>query len=238
MNVRTIVARYAGVCGDCKDPIAVGDVILYGGRGKVAHEGCDLGNVEAGPTTRERKAARVERLRGWADGREAKAEAAFAGADRIADMIPMGQPILVGHHSEGRHRRDLDRIDRGMRAGIDHGRKAERMAEKATNIERAAAAAIYSDDPDAVEQLEAKLAGLEAERARWKAYNAACRKAKGCTAEALALLDARQRADIASTARTCSSFMGRYGQAPSYHVSNLSGNISRLRARLANLKRG
>jgi hypothetical protein len=33
-------------------------------------------------------------------------------AHQILDIIPPGQPILVGHHSEGRHRRDLARVDR------------------------------------------------------------------------------------------------------------------------------
>ena len=34
----------------------------------------------------------------------------FAARERL-EMIPLGQPILVGHHSEKRHRRDLKRID-------------------------------------------------------------------------------------------------------------------------------
>jgi hypothetical protein len=34
-------------------------------------------------------------------------------------MIPFGQPILVGHHSEGRARRDQGRIESGMRAGVE-----------------------------------------------------------------------------------------------------------------------
>jgi Domain of unknown function (DUF3560) len=34
----------------------------------------------------------------------------FAARERL-ELIPLGQPILVGHHSEKRHRRDLKRID-------------------------------------------------------------------------------------------------------------------------------
>jgi hypothetical protein len=51
-------------------------------------------------TTRERREARAARLREWADKREAKSTAAFDAVRQIADNIPMGQPILVGHHSE------------------------------------------------------------------------------------------------------------------------------------------
>ena len=52
-------------------------------------------------TTRERRLAKAERLRGWAGSRESKAEAAFSSVQTIADGIHFGQPILVGHHSEG-----------------------------------------------------------------------------------------------------------------------------------------
>ncbi len=111
------------------------------------------------------------------------------------------------------------------------------MARRADGIEAAADRAIYSDDPDAIDQLEVRIAALEAERDRWKAYNAACRKAKQSTAEALALLDATQRAELASTAKVAGYMLGKYGQAPAYHVTNLTGNIARNRKRLAALQR-
>ncbi len=34
-------------------------------------------------------------------------------------MIPPGQPILVGHHSERRTRRDAQRIENGMKTSSD-----------------------------------------------------------------------------------------------------------------------
>src|SRR5437660_3812315 len=111
-------------------------------------------------TYRERRQARAERLRGWADGRDAKAAARFAAVDAIADNIPFGQPILVGHHSERRARRDQGRIHAGMRAGIENTRKAESMRSRAANIEAAADRAIYSDDPDAPERLRQRIAGM------------------------------------------------------------------------------
>jgi len=62
-----------------------------------------------------------------------------------------------------------------MQRSIDHTTKAAEMRSKAANIEAAAARSIYSDDPDAVEQLEARLAELEAKRDRIKAYNKSVR---------------------------------------------------------------
>lgn len=69
-------------------------------------------------TTRERKEARIARRMNWASKAKAAADSRFSAVGAIADTIPMGQPILVGHHSERRARRDADRIDRGMAAGV------------------------------------------------------------------------------------------------------------------------
>lgn len=186
-------------------------------------------------TYRERREARAENLREWAGKREVKSRQSFGAAERIMDSIPLGQPILVGHHSEKRHRKAIDRIDSNMRAGVENMQKAKDMASRADGIEDQLAGSIYSDDPDAVEALTARIAGLEAERDRIKAYNAACRRAKQCTAEALALLDDRQREDILGTVRV--GFAGSYGSFPAYSLSNLSGNIKRNRDRLAQVKR-
>ena len=184
-------------------------------------------------TYRERREAKAERLRGWSENAEKRSEVAYAQADAIASMIPMGQPILVGHHSERRHRKDLDRIDNGMRRSFEESAKAERMAERADNIEAAAANAIYSDDADAIERLEAKIAGLEAERDRIKAYNASCRKG----ARDVTLLDERQQAQLASTAKCAAYQIRDNGAAPAYWAQNLTGNITRNRQRLERLKR-
>lgn len=122
-------------------------------------------------TYRERRERKAERLREWADKREAKATSAFARSNAISDMMPMGQPILVGHHSEKRHRRDVDRIHSGMSQGIENSRKADEFRSRADNIESACDRAIYDDDPDAIERLREKLAGLEAKREAYKATN-------------------------------------------------------------------
>lgn len=60
---------------------------------------------------KERLEQRAERLEDRADRLGDESAARYAAGKRIADGIPMGQPILVGHHSEKRHRRDLARIN-------------------------------------------------------------------------------------------------------------------------------
>jgi hypothetical protein len=163
--------------------------------------------------------ARADRLEEWAAKRAAKSEAALNGARILADGIPFGQPILVGHHSEKRHRRDLDRIDSGMRRGIEHHAMATSMASRADNIRAAADHAIYSDDEDAIERLGERIAELETKREARKAANAEYRKAHRAE---LAAMTAYQRSQAVPW--------------PSYSISNLGGNIGRLRERLAGLE--
>jgi hypothetical protein len=171
-------------------------------------------------TYRERRLARAEKLRDWSQSNEAKSDARYAAVNQIADGIPFGQPILVGHHSERRHRRDIAKMQAGMSASVELDDKAKRQAAAADGIEAQAAGAIYDDDPDAIEALGAKIAKLEARREAMKAANADYRKAN--------------RAELKE--------MSPYqrGQAvpyPSYALSNLGGNISRCRERLARLQR-
>jgi hypothetical protein len=66
-----------------------------------------------------------------AERHDATAEAEYEKGRQIADMIPFGQPILVGHHSERRHRRDIDRIGRAMGASVDASRAADDERRKA-----------------------------------------------------------------------------------------------------------
>lgn len=171
-------------------------------------------------TYRERREAKAERLAEWAEKREAKGAAQVEQSRRMGDVIPFGQPILVGHYSEGRDRRYRDRIVATMDRGCENLSKAEEMRRRAASITAAAERAIYSDDPDAIERLRERIAELEAERAQMKAANAAYRKAHR---EQLKALSAYQR--------------DRALPFPSFKLTNLGGNISRNRKRLAQMER-
>jgi Domain of unknown function (DUF3560) len=170
-------------------------------------------------TYRERREAKAERLREWADKREAKAESAYRTSKATADMIPFGQPILAGHHSQRSDERRRDRMGRQMSASVEHSHKAESFKSRADNIEAAADHAIYSDDPDAVEKLAAKLAKLEAQRENAKQRNAEYWR------------------EHKAEKRTMTTYQRDRAQPfPSYYGSNLSGLISTTRKRLALLE--
>ena len=177
-------------------------------------------------TYRDRRLAKADRYREWADKREAKAEAARKRVDEIAGMIPFGQPILVGHHSEKKHRRDADRIHDGMVASIEHQRKADEFRRRADEIEKAAARAVYSDDSDAVEKLRQRIAEREEELRLKKAANAACKKGEEWTDLPDALLT-----------EATSNFRHWPGgtDVPFPNLKNLSAAIRRDRKRLEGL---
>lgn len=83
----------------------------------------------------ERVTARVERLTARATARFAESNARELAARNIADGMPFGEPIKVGHHSEARHRRAFDRIDSNTRAAIATGDYARHLAGRAAGAE-------------------------------------------------------------------------------------------------------
>lgn len=85
---------------------------------------------------RARREAKADRVEGWAEARQRHADAKLGAAQQTADMIPLGQPILVGHYSERRHRRDIERMQANTSAGFEHQRKAQEHARRAEGIRR------------------------------------------------------------------------------------------------------
>ena len=127
---------------------------------------------------------RRARLEAAADRADDRSNEAYKRADMSEDAtgIPFGQPILVGHHSEGRHRAAIKRADNAMRKSIDEGKRAKELRGKAAAV---GTGGISSDDPDAIDKLKTKLADLELSQANMKAANRVVRKwnKKGVSAE-------------------------------------------------------
>ena len=72
-----------------------------------------------------RAAERAERYSARAEKAENRSEAAHEQFRALLDPIPFGQPILVGHHSERRHRRTLEKADNAMRKACEEADKAK-----------------------------------------------------------------------------------------------------------------
>lgn len=124
----------------------------------------DVDDLTPGRSTADREADAYERAEARADyhaeqagKRSAEAARRFAAEHQILDGIPMGQPILVGHHSERRHRRDLERAEGHLRAGIAATRQAEHHQD------RAATAATYKASRESIPTTLRRIEKLEAE---------------------------------------------------------------------------
>ncbi len=82
----------------------------------------------------ERKLAKATRYESYAINAEKRAEIRQKNASAISSMIPLGQPILIGHHSERRHRKDMERIDNNMRKSVEESKKAEYFLDKSDTL--------------------------------------------------------------------------------------------------------
>lgn len=115
----------------------------------------------------ERAEQRANRFDDYRDNRLADATSAEKGVHAIMDGIPPGQPILVGHHSEGRARRDKKRIDSGMRRAVHMWETAEYWQQRAAGALRHAK---YKERPAVrarrIKRIEADLRKSERNRAQ------------------------------------------------------------------------
>lgn len=84
----------------------------------------------------ERAESRADRFDEYSGNRAAEAQSARAAVSAIADHIPFGQPILVGHHSEARARKDAERIENGMRKAVNLWDTAQYWKQRAAGALR------------------------------------------------------------------------------------------------------
>lgn len=84
----------------------------------------------------ERAEERADRFTDYSTNRLGDAENARAAVSAIADNIPLGQPILVGHHSERHARRDAAKIENGMRRAVSMWKKSEYWKQRAASALR------------------------------------------------------------------------------------------------------
>ncbi len=182
-------------------------------------------------TRRERLEAKLERRRAWAEKAKARSDRRFNVARRIADGIPLGQPLLVGHHSEAHARRDAERITANMSKGVEEGKLAQHHEAKAGGLADQLDRSVFSDDADAIEQIEARIADHEAKRDRMKRVNALYKKGDAAGLETLGLNLEELRARVATVGLS-------WVKAPyeSYQLTNLGARIRSDRERVEQIK--
>lgn len=174
-----------------------------------------------------KRTTRYARLLAASERAAQEAEALTAQARQMSSIIPLGQPILIGHHSERRDRAYRGRIESKYRRGYDLHQKAEALRGRAVAMRQNTA--IFSDDPQASEKISDKVAQLEERQARMRQANALLRKGDDAGLLAMGFTEG----GIASLKRP--DFCGRTGFAD-YQLTNNNANIRRLRQRLTTLE--
>lgn len=174
-----------------------------------------------------RQAMRRERLEKAAERARVRANAAYKRSDlsEAASGIPFGQPILVGHHSERRHRKAIERANNAMRKSIEEDKRAGELEAKAAAVGEGG---ISADDPEAIAKLTEKLAQLEAARDKMKAANKAIRA--GDDAALVALVGEANAEQLKKP-----DFAGRIGFAD-YQLTNNSAECRRVKKRIEQLR--
>lgn len=106
----------------------------------------------------ERREAKAERLQARADRAAENSTKFFEQSEKATEGIPFGQPILVGHHSEKKHRAAVERACSAMEKSVKESEKSEYYSEKAESVLNSTT--ILMQDDDAVERLAEKLEKL------------------------------------------------------------------------------
>jgi len=174
-------------------------------------------------TRRERLERKVAQRQDWAAGRRDKAAERFAQADPYrGDVAFNTQP---GHIPE------RARVIRATEKGFEHAQMAAHHDSKAAGLADQLARSVFSDDDNAVEAMQARIAGHEAQRERMKLVNKLYKKGDAAGLAALGLDLARLKATLAAA--------GPYwGDRPhlAYELANLGGRIAADRERLETVK--
>jgi hypothetical protein len=176
----------------------------------------------------ERKESKIDAFNERARKAGILADQETSRARDMGSVIPLGQPILIGHHSEKKHRSHLKRIDDAYRRASEAGDKAAYYQNRADTAE--SNQSISGDDTEAANKYKTKLAQLEAAQERMKAINKAWKQGK----EALYKLGLTDM-DIEKLQHKMPSYEKK--PYPTWALSNNSAEIRRVKEKLEELSR-
>lgn len=93
----------------------------------------------------ERAAIRAERSEARAQKAQEHSDSLYKTASEMASIIPFGQPILVGHHSEHRDRKYRERIHNTMGRSVKEQEKVGYYEDKSANAKYEASGEKFKD---------------------------------------------------------------------------------------------
>lgn len=129
------------------------------------------GEVQDDDTTlAERAEVRAERFENYSDRRAQDGDRAHNAAQSVSERFATGQPILIGHHSERKARKDASRIENNMKKAVSMWETSEYWKRRA---EGALSHAKYKELPAVrarrIKKIEAEKRSQERARAEAEA---------------------------------------------------------------------
>lgn len=178
----------------------------------------------------ERQQNRLDRYEALADKATVKSTVLATRSNQMAECIPFGQPILVGHHSEKRDRNFRSKIHSIMGKSVQEMKKAEYYKNKADSVGKGG---ISSDDPNAIEKLKSKLEKLQQAQELMKKANKLIKKFPEHNARLEGLIELGF-----SEEKAIDVLNPKYGSIgfASYSLQNNNAEINRLKKRIAELQ--
>jgi hypothetical protein len=174
-------------------------------------------------TRRQRLEAKIEKREEWAAGRRAKASAIRQYTDRYrGDVAFNTQP---GHIPE------RARVIRAIDRAHDHVSMADHHDSKAAGLAAQLDKSVFSDDDNAIEALEARIAENEAERDRMKLVNRLHSKGDAAGLAAIGIDLDRLKVRLAEAG----PYWGSKPRLP-YELTNLGARIRADRERIKAIK--
>lgn len=181
-----------------------------------------------------KKEARIQRYQDLAERKKVEGNAIIGQAHKMAEAIPFGQPILVGHYSEKRDRNYRDKIHNKFGKGFETLETAEHYKRKAdAAIDNDA---ISSDAPDAIKLLKEKLQSLKESHALMLAGNKIIRNKKLTAEQKIAELVKIGLEEKRATDKLKPDALGDIG-FPRYAITNSSANIRNVEKRIEFLEK-
>lgn len=109
-----------------------------------------------GFNVQEHAKRRAERLNNAASNATNRSNQYYAASNKDANFLSLGEPIKIGHHSEGRHRRAIEQANNNMDKCVAESEKADQYIIRAKYWENRTTI-INESMPESVEYFEYKL---------------------------------------------------------------------------------
>lgn len=106
----------------------------------------------------DRQAERAERFAEYSGKRKAEAGSAYNAVGEVAKRFEFGQPILVGHHSERKARKDKERMEAGMRRAVNLWETSDYWKR------RAAGSLVHAEHKELPAVRHRRIKGIEADK--------------------------------------------------------------------------